>query len=160
MTHFRYGPVELYLVGFTGEVPSPEVRAALGDLLDTGLVRLLDFLLVTKSNDGAIETIEVDDGGALDLNGASPLASGLIGAEDVESLAEAIAPGSSAALVALELTYQRELAEKLASSGGAVLFSERVGAPIVNALLDTAEEALAEQSVVVEQEEGDSHAHA
>ncbi|WP_449281948.1 DUF6325 family protein [Leucobacter sp.] len=140
MTHFRYGPVELHLVGFTGDAPSPEVLGALEDLLETGLVRLLDFVLVSKSEDGVIDIVEIEAAGSPGLSGAAPLASGLVGAEDVESLSEAIAPGSSAALVALELAYQRELAEKLAASGGEVLRSERIPAPIVNAVLDLAEQ--------------------
>jgi len=46
-----------------------------------------------------------------------------------------------AAIVALELVYARRLADKLASSGGVVLSAERIPAPIVNAVMDLAEEA-------------------
>lgn len=141
MTSFTYGPVELYLVGFEGETPSPGTLGALGDLLDTGLVRLLDFVLVTKSADGEVDVVEVeDDTAALGLGGAVLLAAGLVGEEDVARFAEQMEPGSSAALVALELAFQRALAENLASSGGIVLDSQRIPAPIVNALLDFAEQ--------------------
>lgn len=138
--NFRYGPVELHLVGFTGESPSPDVLDALADLLDTGLVRLLDFLLVKKSEEGTVDIVEVESEAydALRVSGASPLAMGLVGAEDVESFSETMAPGTSAALVALELAYQRELAERLANSGGEVLRTERIPAPIVNAVTDLA----------------------
>ena len=49
MTEFRYGPVELYLVGFDGDRPSPDTISALAELLEGGLVRLLDFVIVSKS---------------------------------------------------------------------------------------------------------------
>lgn len=140
MTNFRYGPVELHLVGFAGEAPTPEVLGALGDLLDTGLVRLLDFLLVTKAEDGTVEIAEIEGEEAPGLNGAIPQESGIVGDEDLEVLAEAVAPGTSAAVIAVELSYQRELAEKLAASGAEVLRTERIPAPVVNAILDLVEQ--------------------
>ena len=36
MPAFRYGPVELYLVGFEGERPDAGTLAALSDLLESG----------------------------------------------------------------------------------------------------------------------------
>ena len=61
MTEFRYGPVELYLVGFDGDRPSPDTISALADLLEGGLVRLLDFVIVSKSESGDVEVIEIED---------------------------------------------------------------------------------------------------
>ena len=49
MAEFRYGPVELYLVGFEGDRPSPDTAAALAELVEGGLVRLLDFVIVSKA---------------------------------------------------------------------------------------------------------------
>lgn len=134
MADLRYGPVELYLVGFDGEAPDPGVIDALGELVDAGTVRVLDFLIVSKSEDGDITIAEVeDDEFALDLHEI-----GIAGEEDIEELAELVPPGGSAAVVALELVYARALAEKLAASGGVVLSAERIPAPIVNALIDLA----------------------
>ncbi|MGH3692212.1 MAG: DUF6325 family protein, partial [Microbacterium sp.] len=65
-----------------------------------------------------------------------PIAAGLAGDEDVEELADALAPGQSAAIVVLELTFARTLAQNLAAAGGQVLRSERVPAPVVNAMMD------------------------
>ncbi|MDN3496757.1 DUF6325 family protein [Planococcus sp. APC 4015] len=136
MADFRYGPVELYLVGFEGEAPDTGVIDALGDLVDAGTVRVLDFLIVSKSEDGDITIAEVeDDDFALDLHEV-----GIAGEEDIEELAELVPPGGSAAVVALELVYARALAEKLAASGGVVLSAERIPAPIVNAIVDLADE--------------------
>lgn len=137
MADFRYGPVELYLVGFEGERPAPEVMQALTDQLDSGHVRLLDFVIVSRSADGEVTITEVDDeAGDLGLGDIELGAIGITGEEDIEELAELVEPGTSAAVVALELAYARELASKLAASGGVVLSSERIPAPIVNALVD------------------------
>lgn len=139
MTNFRYGPVELHLVGFEGERPDPRTLAALNELLDSGLVRLLDFIILSKAEDGTVSIVEVEEGEE-GFDELELLSAGIVGEEDVEDFAEQIPPGSSAALIALELAFARTLAENLAAGGGVVLRSERVPAPIVNALLDLVEQ--------------------
>lgn len=141
MAEFEFGPVELYLVGFEGERPSPGVMGALLDLVGQGIVRLLDFVIVAKSEDGEITVTEIEaEAEAYGLVDVEILAAGIAGDEDIEDFAELIPPGSSAALVALELVYARALAEQVAASGGVVLRSERIPAPVVNAVLEAAEE--------------------
>jgi len=141
MADFRYGPVELFLVAFEGERPSRGVIGALTELIETGVLRLLDFVIVSKSESGEVSVIEIEEEiedygfGAIEL-----VASGIAGGEDIDEFAELIPPGDSAALVVLELLYARHLASKLAASGGFVLRSERIPAPIVNAVVDAAEE--------------------
>lgn len=137
MVDFRYGPVDLFLIGFEGERPDPSVMASLVDLLDTGLVRLLDFVIVSKSEDGEVSVIEItDETEEYGFGGIELGAIGITGEEDIEEFADHVAPGSSAAVVALELAFVRGLASDLASTGGVVLRSERIPAPIVNAIAD------------------------
>ncbi len=140
MTEFAFGPVELYLVGFEGDRPAPGVLSALFDLVDGGLVRLLDFVIVSKSSDGDVTVVEIEEDDDYGFGDVELHATGIAGDEDIEELAALIPPGGSAALVALELAYARTLAERLADSGGVVLHSERIPAPIVNAVLAAAEE--------------------
>ncbi len=138
----RYGPVELHLVGFEGDRPDPRVIAALVDLLEGGLIHLLDFLIVSKSDDGEVTVTEIEDQtDEYGFGGVELEAVGIAGDEDVAELAELIPPGGSAALVAFELTYLRDLAAKLEDSGGVVLRTERIPAPVVNAILELADEA-------------------
>ncbi|MBN9169782.1 MAG: hypothetical protein J0J11_07675 [Microbacterium sp.] len=142
MVDFRYGPVEFYLVGLEGDRPEPGVVAALVNLLDTGMVRLLDFVILSKDDDGEVTVTEVEDEDDRYGLGETELsASGIVGDEDVAELAELIPPGASAALVAFELVYQRDLASRLAASGAVVLASDRVPAPVVNALMDALDDA-------------------
>lgn len=137
MADFRYGPVELYLVGFEGERPAPSLMQALMDLLEGGLVRLLDFVIIAKSDDGEVTVTEIEDETDEYGFGSIELAEvGIAGDEDIDELAELIPPGGSAALVALELVYARALAGKLAASGAEVLSVERIPAPVVNAIVD------------------------
>lgn len=137
MPDFRYGPVELYVIGLDGARPGAGAIQALHDLVDSGLVRILDFVVVSKSIEGALVRSEVEDDPAhYGLDGIEPLASGLAGDTDIDEFAPLMTAGSTAAIVALELVFQRRLAERLAASGATVLASQRIPAPVVNAVVD------------------------
>jgi len=132
---FRYGPVDFYLVGLSGDRPEPGTIAALRSLLDTGLVRLLDLVVISRSLDDAVTTTELEtDAEKIGLGALA--AAGIAGEEDIEDFAELVEPGTSAVLAVIEAVYQRELASSVAASGGTLLAHERVAAPIVNALMD------------------------
>lgn len=139
MVEFRYGPVELYLVSIEGDRPDPATVGALVDLVNSGLVRLLDFIIVSKDDDGDVTVIEVDDTEALGFGGIELAAVGITGDEDILDLAEVVAPGSSAVIVAIELLYLRALSERLAAAGAEVLSAERIPAAVVNAVFDVVE---------------------
>lgn len=141
MKEFRFGPVEFYLVGFDGDRPDPSTFGALADLVSTGVVRVLDFVLVTRTADGDLEILELEEAEEpLTLDGLEPIVSGLASEDDVRALAEVVPPGRSAAVVVLELLFARTLAQAVAQAGGQVLRSERVPAPVVNAVMDILEQ--------------------
>lgn len=141
MTEFRHGPVELVLVGFEGDRPDPRTIEAIVELIEGGLVRLLDFVIVSKSDDGEVSVVEIeDDSEAYGFGTVELDAVGIAGDEDVDELAELIPPGGSAALVALELTWARRLAQRVSESGAVILSHERIPAPVVNALVELAEQ--------------------
>ncbi|MDX2375615.1 DUF6325 family protein [Microbacterium sp. LRZ72] len=139
MSSFTYGPVEMYLVGLEGERPDPGVIDAFSDLLEGGLIRLLDFILVSRTLEGEVVVTEVED--VTDEYGFGDVelaAVGITGDEDVAEMAALIEPGRAAAIVVVELVWAKRLAERMSAAGGVVLSSERIPAPIVNALVDTA----------------------
>jgi hypothetical protein len=141
MKEFRFGPVEFYLVGFDGDRPDPSTFGALTDLVSKGVVRVLDLVLVTRTADGDLDILEVEeDDGAAVLDGLEPIVAGLASEDDVRALAEVVPPGRSAAVVVLELLFARTLAQDVAAAGGQVLRSERVPAPVVNAVMDILEQ--------------------
>ncbi len=140
MTEFEYGPVELYLVGFAGDRPDPGTLEAIGELIEGGEIRLLDLLVISRHEDGAVFVTEWEDVseeygfGTVELE-----AIGLVADEDAKELAEGIPPGTSGALLAVELLWAKRLASRFAESGGVVLQTERIPAPVVNAVLAEAE---------------------
>lgn len=141
MSDFEYGPVEFLLVGFDGDAPDPGVIDAVRELVNTGAVRILDALVMSRSIDGDIETIEIEEStNAYGLEDAGLDLSGLAADEDIEYFAESLEPGTSAELLVVELLWAKKLASSLAASGGRVLASERIPAPVVNAVVAAAAE--------------------
>lgn len=139
MAEFEYGPVELYLVGFEGDRLDAGTVEALEELVDGGEVRLLDLVIVTREIGGGLRIVEIEDEGESYGFGAIELeAGGLVGSEDVEEFAPLIPEGSSAALAAFELVWAKKLASRFAASGGVVLSTERIPAPVVNEVLAAA----------------------
>lgn len=134
-TATRFGPVELNVIALAGPRPSPAVLHALATQVNAGVVRLLDFVVVSKSAAGVVsaEEIDLDE---FDLADLAPMLPGLAADEDLRALADQLPPGGSAAVVALELCWARDLAEQLAVDDSFVIATERIPAAVVNAIVD------------------------
>ena len=121
------GPVEYMVVGFPGNQFNGEIAPALANLIESGTIRLLDLVFITKDAEGDVVVIEVDEHGDLaafaELDGEI---GGFIGDEDIEHAAESLEPNSSAALLIWEDTWATEFAQALRDSGGVVIEGARV----------------------------------
>jgi hypothetical protein len=136
VAEFEYGPVEVYLIGFSGEHPGTAVLEAIVGLVRKDTVRLLDLLFVSRGGTGDLAVLELGEvADQYGLNELEVVEIGLLGTEDVDDLAVSIAPGSSAAVLVVEHVWAREFAEALYSAGGQVLQTERIPAPVVNELI-------------------------
>ncbi|WP_454170388.1 DUF6325 family protein [Microbacterium paulum] len=133
MTTFTLGPVEFYLISLADSQPAEAVIVELRDVLTTGTVQLLDLVVISKSDAGDVTVTEIE----ADVDLGAP---GLAGDDDIAEFAAVIEPGTTAALVALELTWAKRIAEKLAAAGSEVIGVERIPAPVVNALLESIED--------------------
>jgi uncharacterized membrane protein len=137
--HLQHGPVEFFLIGFDGERPGPEVVDAILDLVRSDTLKLLDLVFATRSPDGELTVIEIedvaDDWGLTGLDGDEL---GLAGEEDITELADVIEPGTSAALLIVEHLWARRFADALYRAGGQVLLTQRIAAPDVDDLIATA----------------------
>ncbi|MEZ5187190.1 MAG: DUF6325 family protein [Microbacterium sp.] len=133
MTTFTLGPVEFYLISLADSQPAEAVIDELHDVVTTGTVQLLDLVVISKSDAGDVTVTEIE----ADVDLGAP---GLAGDDDIAEFAAVIEPGTTAALVALELTWAKRIAEKLAAAGSEVIGVERIPAPVVNALLESIED--------------------
>jgi uncharacterized membrane protein len=135
-TEFDFGPIEFVLLGFDGRQLDSVVREAVEDLHRTKAIRLLDLVVVSSNDEGELSVAEVEDmSDDHGFGGIELVASGIAADEDLIEFAEMMPPGTSAAVAVIEIVWAKELASKLARSGGFVIHSERVPAPVVNAAL-------------------------
>jgi hypothetical protein len=125
------GPVQVLVVGFDQPTFSGEVLAEFTRLREAGLVRLLDVLLVSRSEDGTLETLDTPDGAAADLG---RLAAEVLGqpedATEAEaeidttamwSLADAVPVGGTAAVALIEHVWAAPLSTAIQRAGGTLL---------------------------------------
>jgi len=131
------GPVELLFVEFPGNQFTGEIIPALTELVDQGTIRVIDLVFVAKDADGNAVGIELEDLPSESMDAFSALVEelveSLISEEDVEDLAEALEPNSSAAIMLFEHTWAIPFRDALVNSGGQLV-----------ARLPITEEALAE----------------
>ena len=125
------GPVQVLVVGFAEPTFSGEVMAELDRLREAGTARLLDVLLVERGEDGTLETLPAPAGARPDMG---TLVAGVLGASDPDvpspsepvegstwSLADAIPPGTFAAVALIEHLWATPLREAIARAGGTAL---------------------------------------
>lgn len=135
------GPIDYLLVEWPGKQPNGEVAPHLVDLVDRGLIRILDLVFIAKDEEGNVGALELADlGGEVTelaiFDGAS---SGLLGDEDVEEAGGVLEPGTSAALLVFENSWAAPFVAAVRRSGGELVASGRIPAEDILAALDAAE---------------------
>ncbi len=135
------GPIDYLLVEWPGRQPNGEVAPHLVDLVDRGLIRILDLAFIAKGEDGSVVGMELADlgGEVAELSIFEGAASGLLSDEDIDEAGGALEPGTSAALLVFENTWAAPFATAVRRSGGQLVASGRIPVQAVLAALDAAE---------------------
>lgn len=137
------GPIDYILVEWPGRQPNGEVAPHLVDLVDRGLIRILDLAFVAKDEDGTVAGLELADlgDGAAGLEVFEGASSGLLSDDDLTEAAAALEPGTAAALLVFENTWAAPFVAAVRRSGGQLVASGRIPVEDVLAALDAAEAA-------------------
>jgi hypothetical protein len=135
------GPIDYLLVEWPGRQPKGEVAPHLIDLVERGLIRILDLTFIRKEEDGSVSAIEITDvgGEVAELAVFEGAASGLLSPDDVGEAGAVLEPGTSAALLVYENVWAAPLAAAVRQSGGELVASGRIPIEDVLAALDAAE---------------------
>ena len=135
------GPIDYLLVEWPGRQPNGEIAPHLVDLVDRGLIRILDLVFLAKGEDGTIAALEIADlgGDVAELAIFEGASSGLLGDEDLDEAGAALEPGTSAALLVYENTWAAPFAAAVRRSGGQLVASGRIPVEDVLAALDAVE---------------------
>jgi len=129
------GPVEILVVGFPGNQFTGEIAPALGELVESGLIRVIDLVFIAKDAEGdvvAIELNELDDTLTVAFQPHVDEPSGLISEEDIEDLGADLPPDSSAAILLFEHVWATKFRDAVLNSGGELLASIRIPKEVID----------------------------
>ena len=122
---------------FTGEMV-----AELTKLVDAGIIRVVDVLILTKDEDGSIDAIELSDIDELgDLAAIEAELAELLAAEDVINLAAAMDPGTVAGVLIWENLWAAPFASAARRSGGQLIADGRIPIQAIIASIEAEAEA-------------------
>ena len=123
------GPVDYLVVEFPGSNFNGEILPELADLVQRGIVRVLDLVLITKDDTGGYEAYEIGDAdlGALgELRDLERELADLLSENDVTAVAETLEPGSTAALLVYENLWAAPFASAVRRAGGQLVANGRI----------------------------------
>ena len=139
------GPIDYLIVEWPPDKqPTGEALPMLVDLVDRGLIRVLDLAFVRKEEDGTVVGLDLN---SLDLDANPELtvfegaSSGLLGDDDYTQAGDVLEPGSSAALLVYENTWAAPFATALRHSGAQLVANGRIPVNAIIAALDEMEQA-------------------
>jgi hypothetical protein len=136
------GPIDYIVLEFPGNRMTGEAFPLLVDLVDRGLIRILDLAFIRKETDGSVAAMELRDfdrDGTLDLAVFEGASSGLLGDDDLQEAANAIEPGSSAGVLIFENVWAAPFARAVRRAGGQLVASGRIPVQAILSALDEAE---------------------
>ena len=110
------GPISYLIVEFPGSKMTGEGFPILVDLVNQGVIRILDLVFVAKGQDGSLGIIglaDLDHDGTIDLAVFEGVSSGLVSQEDLAEAAPVIAPGSLAAILIFENRWATSFVQAL-----------------------------------------------
>ena len=131
-------PVDIFLIGFPGNKFNGRITPAILDLVDSGTIRVIDALFVSKNSDGVVTTLEISD---LDAETGSAFAAvtvaqpGALGPEDAEEVNDDLPPNTSALLIAIENLWAAKVVEACQAADAVMIDQIRIPVDVVQAVL-------------------------
>ena len=135
------GPISYLIVEFPGSKMTGEGFPALIDLVDRGLIRILDLRFVTRRDDGSIAAVGLRelDTGDFDITVFEGVSSGLLDQSDFDDAANALQPGSSAGILIFENRWATTFVDALRRGEGQLVAAGYIPLADIAASLDATE---------------------
>jgi hypothetical protein len=143
------GPVDYLVVAFPTDRMTGDAFRMLVDLVDRGIIRILDLAFVRKEHDGTVTTlsqVDVERMRVLDTALFDGAASGLLDQTDLSEAATAMDPGTAAAVLVYENVWATPFATALRRAGGQLVAAGRIPVQALLEALDQLEAAEAGSS--------------
>src|SRR5690242_12397084 len=138
------GPVDYMVVEFPGGRMNGEGLPLLVDLVDRGIVRILDLVFIKKLPEGSFLRLDVSERGSKDsevLNVFDGASSGILDDDDLRAVADVVETGSTAGMIVYENRWAAPLATALRRGGAMLVANGRIPVQSLVAALDAAEAA-------------------
>jgi hypothetical protein len=139
------GPVDLVVIAYPADAPmSGEAIPLILNLVDQGIIRILDVLFVIENEDGTysgFEAQDLDSKGVGDLRLFEGASSGLLGDDDVATAGQALDPGSAAVMIVYENLWAAPVVSAIRRNGGVVIDNQRISAQELLDALDAVDSA-------------------
>jgi hypothetical protein len=139
------GPVDIVVIAYPPGAPmTGEAAPLLVDLVERGIIRVLDAMFVMKNEDGTFsgfDATDLDEKGVGDFTVFEGASSGLLGEDDAAKAAEEIEPGSAAVMIVYENRWAAPFVAAVRRNGGVPVAFERIPAQDLIDALDAAESA-------------------
>jgi hypothetical protein len=139
------GPIDIVVLAYPADAPmTGEAAPLLVDLVERGIIRVLDVLFVTKNEDGTFsgfDARDLTDKGVGDFAVFEGASSGLLGDDDAAKVADEIEPGSAAVMIVYENRWAAPFVAAVRRNGGIVVDNQRIPAQDLMDALDAAESA-------------------
>ncbi|WP_249161547.1 DUF6325 family protein [Actinospica acidithermotolerans] len=123
------GPIDYLVIAFPGGKVTGEGFAHLVDLVDRGIIRILDLAFEIKQADGSLVKVligDLDGDGEFDLAVFEGASSGLLGTEDLDEAGADLEPGDCAAILIYENVWAAPLATTLRRNGARLVAGGRI----------------------------------
>ena len=135
------GPVDYLVVEWPDKQPTGEAAPHLVDLVEKGLIRILDLAFIAKGEDGSVAGLEISELGdqVAELKVFEGASSGLLSEEDTNQAANALQPGTSAAVLVYENRWAAPFAAAVRRSGAQLVASGRIPIQDLEAALEAAD---------------------
>jgi dihydroorotase-like cyclic amidohydrolase len=137
------GPIDYIVIAWPDLRPNGELAPLVVDLVDRGIIRILDLAFVAKDEDGAVAGMEIEELGeqVAELKVFEGASSDLLSDDDLEEAGAALEPGSAAAVLVFENRWAAPFATAVRRSGGQLVANGRIPVQAILAALDAAEKA-------------------
>jgi len=132
------GPVEYIAIAFPGNKFSGKIIPAIQELQESGTIRVLDLVIISKDGGGNITAIELSEASpeeqatlaALGVEGRN-----LLGQEDIEDIGAALDPNSTAGLMIWENVWAARFTQSLRAADGILIANGRIPAALVEDIM-------------------------
>jgi len=144
MTTPSIGPVELLVVKFPGNQFKGEIAPALGDLIDSGTIRIIDLIFAIKDEQGEFDMVEIKDLGDAEIAAFAPIFTDgheLLSEDDIQQVAAMMEPNSAAAVMLFENTWATRFRDSLTNANAELVYNIRIPQGVIQQLIEEHEQA-------------------